>query len=436
MEKILYVGKITTPSHIEISQTSLGYFEHEKEENFKILLDKKYHKLLPTIKKYIMQNGTKNFYVESEDMINECDELLEYINPSIEYRWSIEPPIIYEQFEGEDGQFYGREIETGLIFPLITLKSLNQEYSILFKRRNFNREYIAKLCSRNIKYINNSMAKCGIVIVSSHVADINELEEYKKRRRKEKKEHQKKLLELHNENVFLRKPKEKEKKETVREKSDEFTIIMENIEFLLRKLRKIDESLANKYEDEYNQLLESENQKISLIPLNKGTLISLEAKIELLLTLKKRNSSDISQFLESLKETYLDEFTNGNKEQTKLTIEELDKITELFLKTKDSYTIQERRNIQKNIAFIYLMEVYENKDNIEHLDLNNSYFQDNLKSIIIYIEILMELGIIQKNMIIDLEQELTTEYVLELIKNIIFVKQEPKNIKKLIKEIR
>ena len=73
-----------------------------------------------------------------------------------------------------------------------------------------------------------------------------------------------------------------------------------------------------------------------------------------------------------------------------------------------------------NLVFLYLMEVYENVDIITVVDLKNSYFSSNLKSIIMWINKLKGEDVIECDYIVSLRDELTTEIVLDVIKNIKF----------------
>ena len=68
-------------------------------------------------------------------------------------------------------------------------------------------------------------------------------------------------------------------------------------------------------------------------------------------------------------------------------------------------------------------------------DLNNSYFRINLKSIIICIEELKNEGYIEIDNLIynHLEEEISIDSVLDIIKKITINKTEPK---KLVKEIQ
>ena len=149
--------------------------------------------------------------------------------------------------------------------------------------------------------------------------------------------------------------------------------------------------------------------------------------------LEKRGTDDIVKYLEELKVEYLNNFLTDNKITTKISIDDLDKINELFLKTKDEYDLVKQRKIIKDISFIYLLEVKENIDNIDINKLKNGYFSSNIKSVILSLNALSELGFIKKDLIIDLNTDLSVENILEIIKRIEFNKFSNEKVKELLK---
>lgn len=54
---------------------------------------------------------------------------------------------------------------------------------------------------------------------------------------------------------------------------------------------------------------------------------------------------------------------------------------------------------------IYLFDVMENKDKIDIRILENSYFKDNIKSIILGIKSLQEIGILESNINLYLDKD-------------------------------
>lgn len=84
---------------------------------------------------------------------------------------------------------------------------------------------------------------------------------------------------------------------------------------------------------------------------------------------------------------------------------------------------------------IYLFEVMENKDKIDIRILENSYFKDNIKSIILGIKRLQEIGILESNINLYLDKDISTINVVNIIKELKVKKIDLEESKKLIKLI-
>lgn len=74
-------------------------------------------------------------------------------------------------------------------------------------------------------------------------------------------------------------------------------------------------------------------------------LIALEAKLEFELMFSKGENTSLADKIEDLKREYLSHFVSETQNKTSITLDDLDKLMELFLKTKDSYSILEQRKI-------------------------------------------------------------------------------------------
>ena len=226
----------------------------------------------------------------------------------------------------------------------------------------------------------------------------------------------------------------------VKERIKEETITkeMEELEFLLLKLKGVSEEEYNKINDEYNDTLSHDKtDELSLNPLTIKTIITLQNKANLAYICHGGNSKKILEYLEEKISIYLNNYVNGSKDKTELSISDLDKITENFLSSKNSYSYKEQNEILRNIALLYFFEIYENINVLTSNDLVNSYVMDNIKRIIIVIGVLKDEGIISNvsNMIYDITN---IDELLEVIKKIEFsdsIKEEVNN-KELIKRIQ
>lgn len=77
----------------------------------------------------------------------------------------------------------------------------------------------------------------------------------------------------------------------------------------------------------------------------------------------------------------------------------------------------------------------ENKDKIDIRILENSYFKDNIKSIILGIKSLQEIGILESNINLYLDKDISTINVVNIIKELKVKKIDLEESKKLIKMI-
>ena len=101
------------------------------------------------------------------------------------------------------------------------------------------------------------------------------------------------------------------------------------------------------------------------------------------------------------------------------------------IKTKDNYSILEQRKILRNFASLYALEVKENESEVTVERLQDSYFEDLKKSILLFINALVESGYVKDNIITELTDTENTEEILNLIKNLEFKKMSLKDAKGL-----
>lgn len=293
--------------------------------------------------------------------------------------------------------------------------------------------------TQNFKHRN--YARLETILVDNEVATPKEIEEYKTRfdtgfRREKKKEaFLRRIRENSNTNTLIEevevsviKPKKKEKRQ--RETQDNITKVMESIEYLIRKLKKIDPTKAKEFNKKYELAL-NEEDILSKNNISLATLINLEASLEFELMFTKGKNTTLTGKLEELKKEYLTYFVTDSKAKTKITLDDLDKLMELFLKTKDNYSLIEQRKILRNFASVYMLEVKENESEVTLKRLEDSYFEDLKKSIMICIDALIENGFVESNMIAELSKEETTEEVLNLIRSLEFNKLSKEQVKEL-----
>ena len=348
--------------------------------------------------------------------------------------------IIYEKVSDEEGNIYGREILTGSLFPIASDTSIDvKEYEVEKNKAWSNEIDFTLTITQNFKHRN--YARLETILVDNEVASPNEIEEYKTRfdtgfrHEKKKEEFLRRIRENSNTNTLIDevevsviKPKKKEKKQ--RETQDNTTKVMESIEYLIRKLKKINPEKAKEFNEKYEAAL-NEEDILSKRSISLATLISIEASLEFELMFTKGENTTLTGKLEELKKEYLTYFVTDSKAKTKITLDDLDKLMELFLKTKDNYSLIEQRKILRNFASVYMFEVKENESEVTLKRLEDSYFEDLKKSIMICIDALIENGFVESNMIAELSKEETTEEVLNLIRSLEFNKLSKEQVKEL-----
>ena len=356
-------------------------------------------------------NYFNNYYnLSNLDIIQNINKLSKSLGTTVE--------IIYELVKDKDGYLFAKELYTKQLFPIYNKKCEVFNYDIKYNSNNDNYNLYIK---PTIEV--SSLLKCENFIVGHKIADLNDYDRYVnmfKSRRILKKQDDKRreifkqsIIKFANENVFKEDFKledKKEKKEIIKVNQNIETSLMEDIEYSLMKLKDIDNDLYLEYKNKYDILLNKE--------VNKEGLAFLLGELEYSLIFKKRNIDGILDYINNLKNEYLDNLINNHDNKTDINLKKIDKISELFLNIKNKFSLLNQREVLKKIAFLYLMEVYENIDIITIEELNDSYFSSNLKSIIMWINYLIEQDIIECDYIVSLREELTTDIVLDVIRNI------------------
>ena len=405
---------------------------------------KYFKKHLSVIAKENLGWCVQHCYEEKEKIINDVDAIRvikNYVRPEEKFLSKEKPfdeEIFFEIIEDENCK-YAKEIFTGKIFPILDYKNVDPKFTFKNLRKKlivlddslylYGFDYKIKIFFdhnlENIVELNNFFYLPDIVKAS----DI-ELTRYLDRICKTKnifgkyidnKSYKNKIEKLSNSNVFRKKIEKKEEKiEKIveREKIDTITSHMEKVEFLLLKLEKVNPNKALEYRKKYDSILKNYGNDLTLNPLDINSLISLEAEIEFQIQFSNNNDDSILKVLDNI----IYEYNINNK--TDKTIKDIDKIFELFLQMKSNYSPITKRNSIEKFALIYIYEIYENKDIIGINDLSNSYINDILKSIIICLNSLIEIGEIENNFIIKLDEDITLKYIIDCIKNINFIKQK------------
>lgn len=443
---MLYKGTMFRVENIDYYEEELEYsigrvrVKKENGKNFENIDDSNSFKIAYSIgSKLKSMEEDDSFEIRDPEIIAILDR--EYKELVHDYDGiSSRDEIIYEKVSDEEGNIYGREILTGSLFPIASDTSIDvKEYEVEKNQAWSNEIDFTLTITQNFKHRN--YARLETILVDNEVASPNEIEEYKTRfdtgfrHEKKKEEFLRRIRENSNTNTLIDevevsviKPKKKEKKQ--RETQDNTTKVMESIEYLIRKLKKINPEKAKEFNEKYEVAL-NEEDILSKRSISLATLISIEASLEFELMFTKGENTTLTGKLEELKKEYLTYFVTDSKAKTKITLDDLDKLMELFLKTKDNYSLIEQRKILRNFASVYMLEVKENESEVTLKRLEDSYFEDLKKSIMICIDALIENGFVESNMIAELSKEETTEEVLNLIRSLEFNKLSKEQVKEL-----
>ena len=270
-------------------------------------------------------------------------------------------------------------------------------------------------------YLNfNNIDRCEVFVNQDMIANQQEIDYYLNKyknvfgNKRYRKEFINNLNSYANQNVFKGEiiPKKDEIKVI---KLDDSTKLMERIELGLLKLKSHNEALYYNLSKEYNDLLSNQEDTLK-IPLTKSYLESLEAKILFCLTFDKNNGGSIINYLNYQKDVYLNYFLKG-EDKSILTISDIDNLMELYLKMQNEFDIKSKRIIIRNISLLYLLELYENKDELMEYNFNNSYLNECLISILLWLNTFLELNIIKTDYIIDINNNYSLDDIIMIIKN-------------------
>jgi len=323
--------------------------------------------------------------------------------------------IIYEQIEDEHGNLYAKELLTGLLFPLTI--DINSHTNYLYNNDGYNKQI------KQIQdYEYDTMAKTKYAVVFNQVASKNMIDEYKRKillRGKIKK--------LYNENVFQKEIVKK--KEKVLEVQNEHTKLMEDIELLLQLLKKQNPKAYSKLKEEYKKIKNGKDDTLVAIEPTIEDFKRLVSKIKLYSVVDE----DLPNYLSNIIEDYYVKMVNNELNNKDLSINDLDNITEMFLISKDDYEIKIQRHIIKKICILYLFVIKSNINNINVNKLNESYFKDNLKTILLHILALNDIKIIKNAPNVNFDDNITVESIFNMIKEIEFNKLDKEKVKNLIK---
>ncbi len=175
----------------------------------------------------------------------------------------------------------------------------------------------------------------------------------------------------------------------------QFTKEAQELEFLLSRLKNVSEEDYIKINNEYNELLNQVDNVFVVSSITKS-LISLQNKATLAYMCHGGTSKQVIEFLEKQAGLYIKSCNDTPSDKTKMSISELDNISEKILSNKTSFNFKEQNDILRHIALLYFLELYENRNTVTSEELGESYINNNIKRIITIINALLIEGFISE----------------------------------------
>ena len=370
--------------------------------------------------------------VTNQEIIDVLDR--RFNDVSINVDLNKETKIIFELVKDNDGNLYAKELISGLLFPiLVRKKNTRGSYKVVFDK--FDHYHLIY----NIKPYNSKMKKLKSYLTNVKITetDSREVKQYlNKYKGLRKKLYLSRLNSLYKKNIITKSFKTKpydelEDKAAVTksyqgpkklEKPSYESILIGDIKLLLKQIRVFNPNLYEEKLEKFNSL--KNNEDLSLNSMSRISLEQLKIDLEMVIIFEKNDPSYILNYIKKMKESY-DNYIYNQGEKTDITLEYLDIITENFLMQKNKYDLNSENEILDNLAYLYLYEVYENKDDLDIYKLENSYFKSvYLKRIIACLYDLQYEGKIEDNILMNLNLEYDTKKVLDLIKEIKFKDKE------------
>ena len=343
---------------------------------------------------------------------------------------------------GDDGYYWDKKDKYILRKPSLTgnddwLFPVENSYRLIGTIKKYKGVKTHLTLSFEIPFTN--LLRGEVYIENICAANESEIEEYKEKNSKlertklfGKKEpvFLNRINSLAKLNVFKGEIIPLQKEEAKRKDISSVSSLLMEIDYLLLKLKDYSEELYQIYSNKYNEMLNN-NGKLTTNPLNKVSLEVLKANILLSFNFDKNKGMNIIEYLENRKREYLEHLLKKDDVKTEITINDLDKIMDLYLDIQNEYDALTQRKIVRNISLLYLFELYENKDLIDVDMLKNSYLNDLIQNIIVILKTLSDLGLLEKNVYIDLANTNSLEDLMLIVSNIEFRKLDEEKIKKI-----
>ena len=245
--KLYYVGTIfgsAEPTPHKFEMNFYRYFNHNSISNNSEKLDKKTYGY---IQRYMGAYLDLDTGIEDKLLINCLNKLQKY---EFYRSYLVHDEIVFEIIEDESGMFYGKELITGLLFPLT--REIN-ETKMYYQSRSTGDHKLEKIDV----YVDKNMERFAKIIKFKECASANYINSYLANNKK--KEFIERITKYYNENVFNKEIIEKEKEPDLRQ--NEITKIMGTIELLLNSIKIINNNTYLEQKEKYDELFRDPDEK-------------------------------------------------------------------------------------------------------------------------------------------------------------------------------
>ena len=354
--KRYYKGVLFNPS-LESKSIQLGYVNTNEYGQNKININESffnrgfYVDYLRSV--YNNEEFVKNKALVDDEFKNEIVKY-SYFNFDFSYfyqkqkdRVSNLTQIIYEEFTDENGNLYGKEINTGIIFP-IYCKTNFDDISLFLEKREYSDLDDIFIHAKPI-----SSMKCvdevGSAIVKEKVATKEDIEEYNRSSK------DKEFISQSKKNAFNREVNLVSSYEY--DLSEELKLI-NSINLILASIKCIDIELYNKYKHKYDLIIENYNTNNTNNPVSVVDLRELYDY--LLFRYYFYNSNGKYIILDKLKEE-----TNSV---------DLDKLLNILLKYINDFELKEQKKLLDILCELFI--IYNDLDSDSEFDYSNTKFNE------------------------------------------------------------
>ncbi len=343
----------------------LGTRNNKNEFNLNMNIEGQEEKNL--LKSYLFKSVEK-YNVTRTDIVSLFDK---YIPKTTVETDDMYEEIIYEVYKDKNGSLFGKELHTGLYFPLNLVSNVAVDYSVITEKNDIEDTYVLSV---KLTFAPSSMKKSLITIGNIASATDEEVKAYLKK-------YKKSFFNSRNHKRFI----------------EFLEVLSKNNQF---------ENQASETFTKVDTIPEEEKKNNIVPPVD-------NKKKENEIVLPEEYQVDFLEYVENLRYSAINDFLNDN---ANLKLNEIDEVVSSFLRYSEIYSSLEQVKLFQDISYVYLLYAYQHKEELTKEMLEKSYFQDILNAILNKFNDLKSEKIIKVTRMANTSSEINSEYVLNLIK--------------------